>query len=158
MTEPPDDTDQRFAANFRHAREKAKLSQDDVAEQMRERGYAWHQTTVYRVESASQRVRLGEAEALAAIVGTDASALTRPTGLALTAYDIVSAARKVRTQRRELEGLTARHEADKAHLRRLLEKARGNGTAERLAGEIRVGMAALGERAPRADGAGDDAE
>lgn len=149
MTEPPDDTDQRFAANFRAAREQAGLSQRQVADQMRERGLPWHQQTVYRLESGEQPVKLREAEHLAAIVGTEASALTRPTGVVIAAYDILAAARKVREQRRQLDALAAVQERDIARLRAMLERARENGTAERLRGEIRVALAALGEPGAR---------
>lgn len=143
------ETDRRFAANFKAARERAKLSQREVADHLRERGIPWHQQTVVRLESGEQRVRLGEAEALADIVGSSVSLLMRPADLDRAASDILSAAAKVRESRRKLAEATARFDTDVAWLRRLLDKAREKGLAERLPNEMRTGMAALADRRGR---------
>lgn len=152
-TEAATETDRRFAANFKAARERAKLSGREVAEQMRERGIPWHQQTVVRLESGEQRVRLGEAEALADIVGSSVSMLMRPADLERAASDILSAAAKVRESRRNLADATARFDTDVTWLRRLLEKAREKGIADRLPNEMRAGLSALGERRARAESA-----
>jgi transcriptional regulator with XRE-family HTH domain len=151
------ETDRRFAANFKAARERAKLSGREVAEQMRERGIPWHQQTVVRLESGEQRVRLGEAEALAGIVGSSVDALMRPADLDMAARDILSSAAKVRDSRRKLTDATARFDTDVAWLRRLLDKAREKGIAERLPNEMRAGISALGERRERPGVPGADA-
>jgi transcriptional regulator with XRE-family HTH domain len=157
-TSEPDETEQRFAGNFRVARERAGLTGTEVAEQMRSRGFPWHQQTISRVESGAQRVRIGEATALASIVGMSLDALMRPADLEMAAADIMSTARKVREARKVLDDLQRRYDADAGYLRQLLERARANGTAERLRGEIRAGMSALGEsgrrNAPDQDHAG----
>lgn len=70
MTAVPMETaDQRLASNMRNVRHVAGLSQAAVAEAMTERGYTWHQQTVYRVEAGRQQVRLAEAVALAEVLG-----------------------------------------------------------------------------------------
>ena len=57
--------DEVVAANVRELRSAAGLSQAALAQQMRERGHDhWHQTTVSRVESARQGLRLGDVAAL----------------------------------------------------------------------------------------------
>lgn len=153
-TDSATETDRRFAANFKAARERLGLSQREVAEQMRDRqGIPWHQQTVVRFESGEQRVRLGEAEALASIARTTMDALMRPADLDRAARDILSSAAKVRDSRRKLTEATARFDADVAWLRRLLDKAREKGIAEQLPNEMRAGMSALGERRARDPGA-----
>jgi transcriptional regulator with XRE-family HTH domain len=75
----PELTEERFAVNFRAAREDAGLSQGRVADEMVARGWPWHQQTVTRVETGRRMVRLGEAAALADILATSLDNLTSPT-------------------------------------------------------------------------------
>jgi len=143
--QPADETDRRFAENFRAAREQAGLSQREVADRMRERGYAYHQQTIVRVESGSQSPRVGEATALAAIVDRTVDALTRPPELAREAQEILAAARAIRQRSREMTVLARRQDDDTARLRRLLDDARRSGIAGALRTEIRLAVAALAE-------------
>jgi transcriptional regulator with XRE-family HTH domain len=62
--------DERFGANVRALREEKGMSQSALAAAMTERGYAWHQQTVGRVEAGRQSVRFGEIEQLAEILKT----------------------------------------------------------------------------------------
>lgn len=71
---PLDNAERRFADVMRQARERRGWAQGRVVEAMTERGWPWHQSTVYRVEAGRQAVRLGEALALAAILGIDMDA------------------------------------------------------------------------------------
>jgi transcriptional regulator with XRE-family HTH domain len=146
-------TARRLAANIKAARERAKLSQREVADQMRSRDFPWHQQTVAQVEAATRTVGAVELKDLADIVGTTMDSLMRPADLELAAADILSAASKVRDSRRALASATARFDTDVAWLRRLLGKAREKGIAERLPNEMRAGMSALGERRARDPGA-----
>jgi transcriptional regulator with XRE-family HTH domain len=148
-------TARRLAANIKAARERARLSQREVAEQMRSREYPWHQQTVAQVESATRTVGAVELKDLADIVGTTMDSLMRPADLELAGAQILSAAAKVRDSRRALRDLTSRHDADVAWLRELLDKARAKGIAERLPNEMRAGMSALGERMERPAAAGE---
>jgi transcriptional regulator with XRE-family HTH domain len=145
-------TERRLASNIKAARERKDLSQREVADLMKSRGFPWHQQTVGRVESAVQPIRAVELKEIADILGASMDALMRPAELEMAAADIMVTARKVREVRREIDGLQRRYDMDAAYLRQLLERARANGTAERLRGEIRAGMSALGERhSPPAD-------
>lgn len=70
--------DEQFAVNIRETRERKGMSQADLADQMRERGWRWHPQTVQKVEAGHRNVRVGEAEALARIFGTTMERLTWP--------------------------------------------------------------------------------
>jgi transcriptional regulator with XRE-family HTH domain len=142
---------QRLAANIKAARERKDMSQREVAELMREQKQAWHQQTVAQVEAATRTVGAVELNILADILGTSMDALMRPADLERAASDILSAAAKVRENRRKLADATARFDTDVAWLRRLLDKAREKGLAERLPNEMRTGMAALADRRGRPD-------
>lgn len=145
----------RLAANIKAARERAKLSQREVADLMRSRDFPWHQQTVAQVESGTRTVGAVELKDLADIVGTTMDSLMRPADLEMAAAGILSSAAKVRDSRRKLADATARFDADVAWLRRLLEKAREKGIAESLPNEMRAGISALGERRARPEAAGE---
>ena len=57
-------------------------TQQDVADEMRQRGWRWSQATVWSVEKGDRPLRLAEAEDLAAVLGTVSvhSFLTEPVG------------------------------------------------------------------------------
>jgi transcriptional regulator with XRE-family HTH domain len=62
-------SDEAFGANLRALREDNGISQPELARRMVERGWPWHQSTVYRTESGRQPLKLGEAVDLARILG-----------------------------------------------------------------------------------------
>ena len=70
--------DEQFAANVREERERKGLSQADVADRMRERGWSWHPQTVQKIEAGHRKVSVGEGEALGRIFGTTIDRLTWP--------------------------------------------------------------------------------
>ena len=76
--------DERFAANVREQRELKKMSQGELARRMAERGFPYYQQTVRRIEDGRRKVSVGEATALASILGTTVERLTWP-GQAATA-------------------------------------------------------------------------
>jgi transcriptional regulator with XRE-family HTH domain len=116
----PDQAEERFAANLRGARERAGLSQEAVASQMRDAGFdVFRQQTVAAIESGSRSVRLGEALALGRIVGSDMSALVRPQGMLREAWRLLDSARAV-TEASELIADGARK---LAHSRERLDSA-----------------------------------
>lgn len=84
MTDPDErrvSAEKRIGANLRTLRERAGMSQTAVAAAMTEQGHSWHQSTVGRVETATQSLRLREAVDLAAILRIPLSALSElPTG------------------------------------------------------------------------------
>ena len=76
---PPELSERRFAENLRTAREDKGVSQVKLAQEMAARGWPWRQQTVTRVESGHRMVRLGEALAVAEILGTNVVMLTAST-------------------------------------------------------------------------------
>ena len=67
---------ERLGANVRVLRERMDMSQAELARLMTERGWPWHQSTVYRVESGRQTVSFDEAVDLAAILQTSLDRFT----------------------------------------------------------------------------------
>lgn len=65
-----------FAENLKTLREDRGLSQGKVAEMMADRGFKWHQATVYKIENGSRQVQLGEARAVAEILGVPLDRMT----------------------------------------------------------------------------------
>ena len=76
--EPAGLADERFAANIREERGRQKLSQGELARRMAERGFPYYQQTVRRIEEGRRKVSVGEAKALADILGTTMDRLTWP--------------------------------------------------------------------------------
>jgi transcriptional regulator with XRE-family HTH domain len=71
--------EERFTANLRRLREAKGWSQNELATQMRRKGWgSFRQTTISRLEKGEQSVRIGEARALASLLGVtvDDMALT----------------------------------------------------------------------------------
>ncbi|MGV3733489.1 MAG: helix-turn-helix domain-containing protein [Microcella sp.] len=56
--------DERFAEGLKLARESMGMTQEALALRMRERGFKFHQATIYKIESGFRRVTVGEAAAL----------------------------------------------------------------------------------------------
>src|SRR5271165_3299445 len=62
--------DERVAERIREQREEVGLSQSELARRMAALGWPWHPQTVQRIEGNQRKVTIGEAEALAGILGT----------------------------------------------------------------------------------------
>jgi transcriptional regulator with XRE-family HTH domain len=75
---PPGVVDDQVAANIRRHREAAGLSQADLAAEMSRLGWPYHPQTVHRIEQGSRKVPVGEAAALAEILGVSLAGLTWP--------------------------------------------------------------------------------
>lgn len=71
------DPERWFGENLRIQRETVGLSQSDLAGQMAELGFSFHQTTIRRIETGERAVRLGEAHALAQLVETSVTELSQ---------------------------------------------------------------------------------
>lgn len=74
--QPREKTAETFGANVRYLREHASISQTELARRMTDRGWPWHQSTVYRVESGRQAVRFDEALDLADLLGVTLDRMT----------------------------------------------------------------------------------
>jgi transcriptional regulator with XRE-family HTH domain len=57
--------DDYLATNVRHWREAQKLSQDELAKRMAERGFGFSQATIWKIEQGRRPVKVSEAAALA---------------------------------------------------------------------------------------------
>lgn len=134
--------DERFAGNVRERRERVKMSQADLAEAMAAGGFRWYPQTVHRVETGARKVSVGEAKALAEILGTTVDRLTWPGQEASAAgllmehtaraeqarQQIAEEAYALRHNQRQLELTVARVEQagyfGSAEIRRLADAAR----------------------------------
>ena len=76
--EPAGVVDELFAIQVRETRERLKMSQGELARQMSARGFSYYQQTVRRIEDGQRKVSVGEAKALAQILGTSVDRLTWP--------------------------------------------------------------------------------
>lgn len=63
------DLDLLFALNMKAMREHRGIGQGRFADLMAERGYSWHQSTIPKVETGARSIRIGEAAAVADILG-----------------------------------------------------------------------------------------
>jgi transcriptional regulator with XRE-family HTH domain len=63
------DIDRNIAANMRAYREARGISQEDLAQQMADRGFGFSQATIWKIESAQRPVRASELIALADALG-----------------------------------------------------------------------------------------
>lgn len=93
----------------RALRTAAGLSQEQLAEVMRERGFSWRQTTTAKTEAGDRPVRVNEAAALAAILRTSVAGLlgeqevdTQPASLMQREAALRLARRRVHVLEREL--------------------------------------------------------
>lgn len=62
-------------AQIKSARKSAGFSQDAVAAAMAEKGFAWHQATVYKVETGRRQLLANETSALADVLGVESDLL-----------------------------------------------------------------------------------
>lgn len=95
-------TEQRIAANLKAIREDVGMSQEQVATAMSERGYSWHQATVYKVENGGRQVQLGEADALAKVFDVPLDRMIGTTARAVASARLASLNRTVGQRRSEL--------------------------------------------------------
>ncbi|MET4702764.1 helix-turn-helix transcriptional regulator [Frigoribacterium sp. UYMn621] len=61
--------DEAFAQAVRRVREQNGMTQAWLASEMSDRGFEFHQATVYKVEMSKRRVSIGEAKAIAEVLG-----------------------------------------------------------------------------------------
>ena len=68
--------DEAFSALLRGERERKGLTQEELADAVSRAGYDFHQQTVYKIESGRRKVSVGEALAIATVLGVGIEALT----------------------------------------------------------------------------------
>jgi transcriptional regulator with XRE-family HTH domain len=74
------DLERQFRRNLKELRESKGLSQADVAEAMRNYGFAFHPQTVQKIETGDREVKLAEGLALAVLFDVSVYELTREPG------------------------------------------------------------------------------
>jgi DNA-binding transcriptional MerR regulator len=101
--EPAGVVDELFAIQVRETRERLKMSQGELARQMSTRGFPYYQQTVRRIEDSRRKVSVGEAKALAEILGTTIDRLTEPVSAEETGYREPTACTAAGITRRQLD-------------------------------------------------------
>jgi transcriptional regulator with XRE-family HTH domain len=127
---PPELSERRFAENLRQAREDKGMSQVKLAQEMAARGWPWRQQTVTRVESGQRMVRLGEALAVAEILGTSVTMLTASTRETTAVYLLASSTSKVKQAFKEITRWTQTLLWNQGQLRTTLREAERHGYPE----------------------------
>lgn len=98
------------------ASERGELSQQWLADKMRERGWKWAQATVWNVEKGERPLRLAEAEDIAQILGTELKRLTaRPSELE-TVQHLEHGVNEMQRIRERFEGAVDRLEREQTSL------------------------------------------
>jgi transcriptional regulator with XRE-family HTH domain len=138
--------DANLAANVREGRQRAGMSQGELARRMKAAGWPWHQQTTRRVEEGSRQVGAGEAAALARILGTTVTRLLMPGRKASLAYLLDMAAGRAREAHEQVASWTASLEAARRQLSVTIAEALESPYAEspEIAGLIREAQAAAG--------------
>jgi transcriptional regulator with XRE-family HTH domain len=130
-------TDRRVIANLRTARERAGLTQKELAEKMQASGWVtFHQQTVTRYEGGRRTLSVGEVQALADVLGTSILAVMRPEELARESWLIRDAIRVLLDTRDQIRALRLRQSNARLQLERRVQAARDAGTADRIADAI----------------------
>lgn len=70
-----DDAERRIGRNLRRIREALELTQQDVAERLREKGHRFHQTQIAKIERGERPLRVNEWLAIAEVLKIDAHEL-----------------------------------------------------------------------------------
>jgi len=92
-----------FGENLKYVRERQSESQTGLATKMANLGFPFHQTTVSRIEVGERPVQLGEALALAKIIGIDVRLMIRrPSGVRLARL-LTEATRRVSDDLSQIE-------------------------------------------------------
>lgn len=96
-------TDRFFAENLLAMRQGAELSQEGLAEKMREQGFPkYSQMTVSRIEKGQRTVGLTEARALAAVLQTSTEQMASPPESVKAITEILEAHRYLRSSISEI--------------------------------------------------------
>lgn len=116
--------EQWFGANLKRLREEKEISQTSFAQRMAEKGFAFHQTTVSRIEAGERPVRLSEATALAELVNATVGYLTRPPDTARVTARLEKAMSSVNNPLLGIVQNARIVTASRPHLRYWIEQAR----------------------------------
>lgn len=135
-----------FARNLREWRNERGMSQEELARQMAELGFPFHQGTIYKIETGARRVRLDEATVLAKVLGLDLDMLTAEPDKQRTARLLSMAVAKIVEQSEGIEDLALALLVNLDGLRDSLEVARAEPADKWLQRAIKSGEEALDEQ------------
>lgn len=99
--------DDFIGASVKRWRLLSGLTQEAVTAEMVKRGFEFHQSTLYKIESGKRRVLIGEAVALAEVLGVPLESLISPD----TEAEVTLLTQAKLGARLELEALERAHEA-----------------------------------------------
>lgn len=91
-------SEQAVGQRFKELRVAIGLSQTDAATHMAQHGWPWYQSTVWRIESGAQALRVGELVDLAAVLGVPPGRLLEDAPLADLADERKRMERAIREQ------------------------------------------------------------
>jgi transcriptional regulator with XRE-family HTH domain len=120
-----------FGDNVRQNRERKGMSQGDLARKMTERGWPWHQSTVYKTEHGSRRTEAFELHDLAEILGVPMGHLFWPPAEVGEAAMVERSIVMLRRAREETAAATRTLLAARAWAERTLEQ-HGDSKYERV--------------------------
>lgn len=118
----PEVDEERFRQNMKEGRESRGWSQGELSKRLIEAGWPiFHQTTISRIESGDRPVKLGEARAIAAILGRTLSDMVVPAVEALRLHYLEREMKSLRESREEIDRAVSRLEVHQAQLRHTIE-------------------------------------
>ncbi len=127
------------------------MSQADLAGKMTELGWHYYAQTVHRVESGQRKVPVGEAVALAEVLGTSLTRLTQPDPASNTASFILMFTGRADGAYEQIAAGTHALLFARDHIERGIEAAeKQDADSERLRDAIAEGRAALEHATPEA--------
>jgi transcriptional regulator with XRE-family HTH domain len=119
----PGVVDDWFTVNIRARREKLGMSQADLAQKMVALGWRYYPQTIHRIESGQRKVTVGEAEAVAHVLGTSVYRLTWPDTVSDTVNLFTSLAEQADQAFEEIAAWTGRLLDARLQIERNLEDA-----------------------------------
>ncbi|MFC9518558.1 helix-turn-helix domain-containing protein [Nocardiaceae bacterium NPDC056970] len=127
--------DDRFAENMKLLREQRGWSQGEMARQMQRAGWGtFHQTTISRIEKGDRPVRVGEAGAIAEVLGASLGRLIDRPAVVHELTKLSSLLHGLDAVKMDLARAGSGYRALQYELRRALEEA-GAGVYERFSAE-----------------------
>jgi transcriptional regulator with XRE-family HTH domain len=134
----------RFAENIRARRELNGLSQQDLAQAVRDLGHtSFRQQTIAEIENCNRQVKLDEALSLSRVLGATIDHLVRPAGLTAQASELLDAARELRNAARQAAHWAGESKAARRRVNKAISTATKNELV--LADEMAIARRTLAE-------------
>lgn len=148
--------DSHFAINLRTLRERVGMSQADLADALKKRGFPnIHPTTVARIESGTREARIGEGVAIADILGSSLAVLASPPAELKSNVALLTASQRLHDSAQALEAASVAMAMDAERFVKEMEAgARGLASSSRddLPGVQALTMRLAQEHVDRVEG------